>query len=202
MRTTRLVYRMTNRSDSGTLAIYWLILKGTLPVSDTTPSDGPRSFTLTCTWPGQISPSDTDDLLAFWQREGAIPDPQQARARLSQVVFLARDAKGEIAGVCTAMAINPPQLGQPMYFWRSFIAPPWRSTRLIGTFLEKSCEHLGDYAREHGYPCIGVLLELENERFKKAGRKAEWVHPRFAYIGKSPRGLDVRVHYFRGARLK
>lgn len=168
--------------------------------TDTAPRQTSR-FTLTQAWP-QIDPADADELLAFWKREGAIPDEQQARARLAQVVLLARDADGEIAGVCTAYSMTPPQLGQPMYFWRAFIAPKWRSTRLIGTMLSKSCDVLGSHARANDFPCIGILLELENERFGSVGRKAEWVNPRFAFIGKSPRGMDVRAHYFRGAKLK
>lgn len=158
-------------------------------------------FALTHVWP-RISDPDATELLAFWKKEGAIPDEAQARARLSQVVLLARDGEGEIAGVCTAYPMTPPQLGQPMYFWRGFVAPKWRSTRLIGTLLSKSCDVLGAHGRDNDFPCIGILLELENARFHDAGRKAEWINPRFAYIGKSPRGLDVRVHYFRGARLK
>lgn len=170
-------------------------------MSTDTPSGGHSRFTLTHVWPN-ISESDASDLLAFWKQHNAIPNEEQARARLAQVVLLARDAEGAIAGVCTAYSMTPPQLGQPMYFWRAFIAPQWRSTRLIGTLLSGSCDLLGEHSREHDFPCIGILLELENERFGKAGRKAEWVHPRFCYIGKSPRGLDVRAHYFRGAKLK
>lgn len=158
-------------------------------------------FQYTVAWP-EIDAGDADDLLAFWKRDDAIPDEAQAQARLKQVVLLARDGDGEIAGVCTALPMTPPQLGQPMYFWRAFVIPKWRSTRLVGTLLSKSCDLLAAYARAHDYPSIGVLLELENERFRNVGRKAQWVHPRFAYIGKSARGLDVRVHYFKGARLK
>ena len=158
-------------------------------------------FALTQVWP-KISEQDAAELLAFWKQEGAIPDEEQARARLAQVVFLARDKDGDIAGVCTSYAMTPPQLGQPMYFWRAFIAPKWRATRLIGTLLSKSCDVLGAFSRENDFPCIGILLELENDRFRNVGRKAEWVNPRFTFIGKSPRGLDVRVHYFRGAKLK
>ena len=51
-------------------------------------------------------------------------------------------------------------------------------------------------------PCIGVLLELENDRFRERGRMATWFNPRFVYIGRSDRGLDLRALYFKGARLK
>ncbi len=170
--------------------------------TDNSAARGSSRFSLTRTWPERINAQDSNDLLAFWKRENAIPDETIAKARLPQVVFLARDAAGEIAGVCTALAAKPAQLGQPVYFWRCFVAPKHRGTRLVGTLLSKSCDLLGEWAREHDFPCIGILLELENERFAKAGRKAEWIHPHFVYIGKSPRGLDVRIHYFKGARLK
>lgn len=159
------------------------------------------AFELTATWP-QISAADGTDLLAFWKAHGAIPNEAEARVRLKQVVLLARDGHENVAGVCTAIPMTPPQLGQPVYFWRGFVAPGHRGTRLIGTLLSRSCDLLEAYAREHDFPCIGMLLELENERFRKIGRKAEWQHPRFAYIGRSARGLDVRVRYFKGARLK
>ncbi len=159
------------------------------------------TFSLAPVWPS-IDEQDTTELMAFWKREGAIPDEAQATARLKQVVMLARDADGEIAGVCTAMPMTPPQLGQPVYFWRAFVAPKWRATRLIYNLLMDSFDVLEAYARERDFPCIGVILELENTRFGEVFRKAEWIKPHFIFIGKSPRGLDVRVRYFRGAKLK
>lgn len=171
--------------------------------SETAATPTPRMprFKLTPVWP-QIPEHDAADLLAFWKREGAIPDEAQARARLKQVVVLARDANGDVAGVCTALPMTPPQLGQPVYFWRAFIAPKWRSSRLIYRLLMGSFDELEVYSRERDFPCIGVILELENNRFGEVFRTAEWRKPHFVYIGKSPRGLDVRVRYFRGAKLK
>ena len=47
-------------------------------------------------------------------KEKAIGDEAQARQRLKEVVLHARDADGEMAGVCTAAAVTLPRLGQPM----------------------------------------------------------------------------------------
>ena len=66
----------------------------------------------------------------------------------------------------------------------------------------RSCDHLEAFARERNFPCIGVLLELENDGFYRALRKPVWWNPRFYYAGRSERGLEVRVYYFAGARLK
>lgn len=155
---------------------------------------------VTC-WPA-IGETDAADVIAFWQREGAIQDPGQASERVKQVVMLARDARGDVAGVCTALAATPAQLGQPMYYWRTFVGRAHRGSSLMMGFLKRSCKLLEDYARANSFPCVGILLELENDGFRVKGRKAVWFNPAFVYIGKSPRELEVRVLYFKGARLK
>lgn len=140
--------------------------------------------------------------MAFWVAERALPNAQAARARVGQVVMYARDGEGAIAAVCTAQPQTPPQLGQPVYFYRSFVAPAWRRSLVVFRLLKKAVALLEDDARAHDWPCIGVLLELENQRFGEKGRMPVWPGINFTYIGKSPRGLECRIHWFSGARLK
>ena len=125
-----------------------------------------------------------------------------AQRRLAQVAMIARDGNGEIAAVSTALPMLPPRFGQPMYYFRAFIAPAWRTSKLVRDITNRSCEYLEAFARERDFPCIGVLLELENDGFYRALRKPVWHNPRFYYAGRSERGLEVRVFYFAGARLK
>lgn len=160
-----------------------------------------HAFDYVVGWPA-VAADDAAAIDAFWRREGALDDEARIAERLRQVVMHARTAAGEVAGVCTAVAVTPPRLGQPMYYWRTFVGRQWRSTPLVMNLLKRSCASLEAYARANDYPCIGVLLELENERFSERGRTAAWWNPRFAYIGRSERGLDLRALYFRGARLK
>ena len=141
-------------------------------------------------------------VLAFWRRENAIGDETQAKKRLSEIVLHAVTADGEVAGVCTAVPITLPRLGQPTYYYRCFIGAKWRKSRLVLNMLKQTGEVLESYAREHGFPCIGIVLELENSRFGQTMQNAVWPSTGFVYIGKSQRGLDLRVKYFRGARLK
>ena len=105
---------------------------------------------LTTVWP-EITAQDAEDLLAFWKREGAIPD-ESARRRGERVVMLARDADGEIAGVCTSLPMTPPRLRQPCVFWRAFVGKQWRHTRLIFNLLTRSFSALEDYACGNDYP--------------------------------------------------
>ena len=152
-------------------------------------------------WPA-IRPDAADAVRAFWRREGAFDSDAQMDQRLPQLVMHACSDEGEVAGVCTALAMTPPGLGQPMYYWRCFVGARWRATPLVMQLLKRSCVVLEAHARTHDFPCIGILLELENTRFRDRGRAAQWWNPRFTYIGRSPRGLDLRVLYFKGARLR
>lgn len=149
-----------------------------------------------------VSKQDGEKILAFWQRQGAFGDPAMAESRLREVIAHAVDDAGEVVAICTATAMVPPRLAQPVYFYRCFIAQDWRHTRLVFRLLRHATRLLEEYAQGHDYPCIGILLELENDRFKETLQSPHWQSTGFTYIGKSPRGLDVRVHYFRGARLK
>ncbi len=164
------------------------------------PSVAPDFTFVTC-WP-EPSAVDVDAIKAFWRSEGALTDEAAMDQRVRQVVLYARTPQGEVAGVCTAVAATPPRLAQPVWYWRTFIGARWRATTLVMSLLKRSCVLLEQYAAAHGHPCIGILLELENDRFRERGRMATWFNPRFVYIGRSDRGLDLRILYFKGARLK
>jgi len=147
-------------------------------------------------------PDEGEAVLDFWRRENAIGEESQARQRLSEIVVHARDESDEIAGVCTAVPVTLPRLGQPMYYFRCFIGKKWRSTILFLHLWNRALEILEGYARNNKFPCIGILIELENSRFGENGRDPVWSKSGFTYIGKSQRGHDLRVRYFRGATLK
>ncbi len=152
-------------------------------------------------WP-QGTPKDGAAVLEFWRRENAMGDEAKAQQRLREVVLHAVTDAGDVAGVCTAVPITLPRLGQPMYYYRCFIGGAWRKSRLVYGMVNHAFDALEAFARDNNYPCIGVLLELENSRFGKKLRAPVWPHTRFIYIGKSQRNLDLRLRYFRGARLK
>lgn len=140
-------------------------------------------------------------VLSFWRQQNAIGDDSQARQRVSEVILDARTQSGDIAGVCTAIPVTLPRLAEPMYYYRCFTGTQWRKTRLVYDMMNRAFDVLESWARENAYPCIGVLLELENTKFGTTLRRPVWQHTGFIYIGKSPRNLDLRVRYFRGAHL-
>jgi hypothetical protein len=139
---------------------------------------------------------------AFWIREQANVAGSEATRRLAEVVAHTVDENGAVAAVATATPKVLPRLGQPLYYYRCFVGKAWRTERLLRPLMRHTQKVLEAYARENDYPCIGMLLELENQGFADTLRRAHWTGLGFSYIGVSPRGLDLRVWYFRGARLK
>jgi len=168
-------------------------------VTDPNGSQPPR-FQFVADWQA-LDPAEADAIREFWRSEGALTDDKTITARLPQVVMHARD-NGKVAAVCTAVAMTPPAFGQPVYYYRSFVGKDWRTTTLIERLLKHAIKVLEDHAAAHDFPCIGILLELEGARFADKGRMPIWPHSNFVYIGKSQRGLELRVHYFKGAKLK
>lgn len=161
----------------------------------------PSSFRFVRHW--QIeSPENDDAVLQFWEREGALANDVKARERLKELVLDARDSDGRLAGVCTVVPMTLPRLAQPMYYYRCFIGKQWRKSRLVFRLLVRAFDLLEEYARAHEFPCVGMVLELENTRFGETLRAPVWPSTGFIYVGKSGRGLDLRLRYFRGARLK
>lgn len=143
-----------------------------------------------------------DAIRAFWEREQANVSGDEATRRLGEVVAHVVDEHGELVAVATVAQKIPPRLGQPMYYYRCFVGKAWRSSKLVRPLLRHTYKVLEEYARANDFPCIGVLLELENEGFAGSLRWAHWPGVDFSYIGISPRGLELRVRYFRGALLK
>lgn len=168
-------------------------------MSDTNGST-PARFQFVRDWQS-LDPAEAQAISEFWRREGAINDEAQMKARLPQVVMHARDGD-QVAAVCTAVAMTPPQFGQPVYYYRSFVGKAWRTTTLIERLLRRAVQCLEEYAAAHDFPCIGILLELEGARFKDKGRMPIWPHTGFIYVGKSGRGLESRVYFFKDAKLK
>jgi hypothetical protein len=150
----------------------------------------------------QLDPADGEAIRAFWLRERANVEGDEARRRLSQVVAHVVDERGETVAVATVEPKILPRLGQPLYYYRCFVGKAWRSSKLVRPLLRHTQKVLERYARKHEFPCIGMLLELENEGFADTLRWAHWSGVGFSYIGVSPRGLELRVWYFRGALLK
>jgi hypothetical protein len=181
---------------------------------DTMPADPPEASTMLAATPFHYLDSwqhmtleETQAVQAFWLRENAHVEGAEAARRVHEVVIRAVTLDGQLAAITTVEPRLIPRLMQPLYYYRCFVGAAWRNGGLlrVRVLLQKTVEVLEAWASVRDYPCIGVICELENEGFGKTLQRAYWSNGRhngYSYIGRSARGLDMRVRYFIGARLK
>jgi len=147
-----------------------------------------------------VTPELQQELVEFWIRHGALPDAEQAARRAQQVVCVARDGRGALVGVATAVLQVIPRLRQPTYYYRQFIAPEARGNgRALPLFLAAS--EILEAANRERPESLGVLMEVENKILERSFTDAVGERTRTVFIGYSPRGYQLRVRYFQGAKL-
>ncbi len=161
----------------------------------------PVAFDVATVWK-QLTPELRAEVLAFWQRNKAIGNPGRARQRVNEVVCIARGDDGELCAVSTAVVRVLPRLRQPMYYFRLFFAKSVRGQGQVVPFFNKAKEVLQAYNASLEEPeSLGMLLELESRYLDAYYKQACILEADATFIGYSPRGMQLRVSYFEGARL-
>jgi hypothetical protein len=157
------------------------------------------TFQIIPTW-REVTPELQAELAAFWTGHKAIADADRAKARALQAVCVLRDERGALAGVATAVLRVLPRLRQPTYYFRMFIAPAHRQQQQALPIFRAACEILEAANRERP-ESLGVLLEVENPDLARVFSHAVGARTGAVFIGYSPRGHQLRVVYFEGAKL-
>ena len=150
----------------------------------------------------QVTPELAAELIEFWRENKAIGNEANAAARAMQAVSVARDEDGALCGVCTAVIKVLPRLRQPTYYFRQYFAKRMRGRNHIRPFHLHAKQVLEDYNASLDKPeSLGILLELENSKLASVYNHA--YEPAFdsTFIGYSPKGLVLRVSYFKDAAL-
>ena len=151
-----------------------------------------------------VTPALSAALSALWARDAAIAEPAQRSERAAQAVCIARDARrpDAIHGIGTAVVQVLPRLRQPLYYYRQYFAPGFRGQGHAMPFFNHARQVLQDYnARLERPEALGLLLEIENPMLARRYDRACEPEANAVFIGYSPRGLQLRVSYFPGARL-
>lgn len=146
------------------------------------------------------TPALSEEIIAFWKSENALPLEDDPAERTGQTVVVARDRDGGIAGTCTAYLRVVPRLGQPMYYFRMFFSSGHRRKYSIIPMMKEAQKALSAY--NSGLPkpeSLGVVMEVENANLRRH-TTATWPLG-FNFIGYSPRNLPLYVHYFPNAKL-
>ena len=152
----------------------------------------------------KITPELITELTDFWVRENALPKGAQPARRAEQVVVVMRDdADGSIVAVSSVIARVVPRLRQVLYYYRTFCAEKHRRNNTSIPIMQATQQALRDYNLGLPKPeAIGIIVEIESAYINQRYPEAFWPATMFSFIGYSPRGLPVRVHYFTDFKLQ
>ena len=147
-----------------------------------------------------LRPERAEQLLRFWAGHGALGE-EEARRRLAEVVCILLDDAGEIAGVNSVFSSAVPIVGgQTFWIYRSFLpgADPDTAAAMVKAAhgaLEAEFEPGGDGP-------IGLCLLIADREELERRPEARWPDPPFLYAGYLDDGRQVRIGYFKSARIR
>jgi hypothetical protein len=149
--------------------------------------------------PIEAAPIDRDAVVEMWTRE-QILSVEEAGRRVDELLLVATDPDGVVAGVSTAYPQRNQQLQMDLWNMRGFVAPAHRQSDIALRFLADGTALLQQrFVSGEDTRGAGVLLEVENEGLKQYFDMAWWEPTGHTFIGYNAHGDHVRVKYFPGA---
>lgn len=140
----------------------------------------------------------SDDVLSLWTLEAGLP-LYEAQRRLGELLLVASAADGSLAGIATAYLVHNDQLQADMWHLRAFVPHAHRKSSIAVSLAVGGRSRLVErYVSGEEPRGLGVIFEVENEGLKRAFPRGLWWPTDVTFIGVSPRGAHVRVHYFPG----
>jgi hypothetical protein len=104
-----------------------------------------------------------------------------------------------LAGITTAYLAYNDQLHADMWHLRAFVPQAHRKSSIAVSLAVMGRRRLVERFVSGEEPRgLGVIFEVENEGLKRAFPKGLWWPSDVIFVGVSPRGAHVRVHYFPG----
>jgi hypothetical protein len=146
---------------------------------------------------GRVDGPVADQMLAFWERHGAL-SRDEARRRLPELVCVLRGNDGAIAGASSVLAAEVPLIGSRRFWiYRSLLpgdAAEEGPAMITATFNALDAEFDG----RAGSP-IGLCVLIADAAERRRRPEAEWSDPRMIYAGYLDDGRQVRIAYFEDA---
>jgi hypothetical protein len=143
----------------------------------------------------------SDDVLALWERERALP-AAVAERRVHEVDLVAIDERDGLVAVSSSYLQRNRRLRMDLHHFRAYVAEEHRRSSLAFLLALRGRDHLeARYETGEDTRAAGILYEVENELLKRYRNEAHWAATDFTYIGENENGAHLRIHYFPGARV-
>jgi hypothetical protein len=143
-----------------------------------------------------------EDVIRLWAREEALPDPEEAERRASEVSLVAADRDEGVVGVSSVYLQRSEQLRMDIWHYRTYVASAHRMSNLSAQLIFHNRDLMEQrFTNGEDTRAGGILFELENVGMKSYFNRALWLPADFTFIGETELGAHVRVHYFPGATV-
>ena len=140
-----------------------------------------------------------DAIVEFWRRETGMPE-EVARRRAQELLLVVLDEDDRPVAVSTAFLHRSEQLHMVLWQVRAIVAAAHRRSDIGITLAQRVRDLLRERFDAGDRRGAGVLFEVENEALKRHMNTALWHRTDFTFIGETPGGAHVRIHFFPGVR--
>ncbi|OOZ39147.1 hypothetical protein BOW53_12660 [Solemya pervernicosa gill symbiont] len=137
---------------------------------------------------GSVDNTLRGEIIDFWSRNNAIGNPLETERRVQEVVCIARNPQGELAGLST---VYPGKLNgdNNYFFYRMFIQPTDRIPNMMRIITRTTRDYLNS-AEIQNKP-QGIAIVTENPKLMRKGMKKMFTEIGYHYLGKGPKGNDI-----------
>jgi len=135
----------------------------------------------------KLSSTEAKNIKQFWLDSGAISDLNIIRERLSQVVLVVKNKENKIIGISSVYAGLLQD--KPYFFYRMFIDPNYRNTRLMAVMTMQTWL---DLSRRKNFSPIGMAIITENPKLQRSGFRKYFKRVLgFQYLGQNEIQQDI-----------
>lgn len=147
----------------------------------------------------RLAPALRNEIIRFWVADGVL-EPEEMQRRVVQVVYIARNSKGEIAAVCTAYLGDFARPENRYWFLRMYVrradrGAVWGLHRFL---LQCTFAYLKHHP-VHSTEARGTMLVTINEKLWRPAIHRGLKRMGWSYHGKGPRGNEIWFWHFDGS---
>ena len=135
-----------------------------------------------------VTAEQRSEAIRFWFEQGAINESCVAERRSHELVYLAREPDGRLAGLTSVSLGRRNPDGRTVYDLRVFIAPAHRFLYLVRELTDRTRALLKADSQRH--PASGMRLVADNPKLMRPGMRRYLERHGFVYRGTDRHGID------------
>jgi hypothetical protein len=149
-----------------------------------------------------VNPELESEIIDFWSAHRMLSPEVDARERAREVVLTVRHS-GKIVGLTSSGVVKYHQLNDNIFFlFRMIVLPEFRVPGIESKLIVATQQILEAFSeKQTTNRCIGMLTFVENPQLIAKRREAVWPASKMVFIGNDKAGRQIRVYYFKGARI-